>query len=483
MHSPRKTKALLLTGLSLLLASVFYWNWLDRTNAPFQTFQQDSARLAHTAFEAGRQGLELPVFGLAESRVLEFAPVQPPGFEAGFHPSLPQIAFAQNIHAQKYLQPGYTLVLPDGREHTIAQVQPWQEGLVVTLQGPASVYSQANANALGFRIVLPDGSNAPWLTLDVYKSQVGLQGKIYYQLGRHVPFATLPRLQAVNTLAFAALLSVLCLGIARQYTPLLGGCFYVAFVLSPWMVNFARNLYWLPVLWFLPMAVGLFCPLGRGRFVCYGLAFVTLLLKCLCGYEYLSTILLGLVLFPIARWWAEGDLALKKRHLQNLLLLGLCGLGGFLAAAGLHVLLLGGGNPLSGLDFLWNQVVEKRTYSAPKGRFEEKLEQSLQAGTVQTVLAYFRFPGPVLAGVPGFWFLPLALLPLLLRDKTEDARILALWVTSLAATLSWLVLAKSHSYDHQHINYVLWYFGFVPLCLYIPLRRLANAAAKHWPAP
>ena len=34
-------------------------------------------------------------------------------------------------------------------------------------------------------------------------------------------------------------------------------------------------------------------------------------------------------------------------------------------------------------------------------------------------------------------------------------------------SVSWFVLAKSHSYVHTHINFVLWYMGYVQVCLYV----------------
>ena len=43
---------------------------------------------------------------------------------------------------------------------------------------------------------------------------------------------------------------------------------------------------------------------------------------------------------------------------------------------------------------------------------------------------------------------------------------MVMFLVFLATTLSWIILGKSHSYIHTHINFVLWYFGFVQICLY-----------------
>ena len=43
----------------------------------------------------------------------------------------------------------------------------------------------------------------------------------------------------------------------------------------------------------------------------------------------------------------------------------------------------------------------------------------------------------------------------------------ALYIVTFLTSVSWFVLAKSHSYVHTHINFVLWYMGYVQVCLYV----------------
>jgi hypothetical protein len=54
----------------------------------------------------------------------------------------------------------------------------------------------------------------------------------------------------------------------------------------------------------------------------------------------------------------------------------------------------------------------------------------------------------------------------LLAVKLADASVPPHWrwliVLSFLAPLSWFFLAKAHSYIHTHLNYVLWYIGFMP---------------------
>ena len=88
-----------------------------------------------------------------------------------------------------------------------------------------------------------------------------------------------------------------------KYNLLLAVIYYLTFLLSPWIVNFARNLYWVEFTWFIPMAIGLFCSININnkicRFTSYLLAFFSILIKCLCGYEYISTIMLSMITFLV----------------------------------------------------------------------------------------------------------------------------------------------------------------------------------------
>jgi len=47
-----------------------------------------------------------------------------------------------------------------------------------------------------------------------------------------------------------------------------------------------------------------------------------------------------------------------------------------------------------------------------------------------------------------------------------------MYLVFLMATLSWLILAEGHSVIHGFLNSVLWYFGFVQICLYMIIDRV-----------
>ena len=269
----------------------------------------------------------------------------------------------------------------------------------------------------------------------------------------------------------------------------MGGVFYVVFWLSPWVVNFANNLYWVEFTWFLPMAAGLFCLWKLDSRICrifsYVLVLLAIMIKCLCGYEYITTVMLGAIAFPAAEFFAA--LAQKDRKRASLLfrtifLLGVAALLGFTAAICIHAPVKSGGSLAEGIRLIVQEDVLRRTYGANLNAFENlpDFEQyALTASAWETLCKYFHFKTEVITGIGGNLFpllclLPAALLILDVRRKCLDVREAAWYVVFFVTSVSWFVLAKSHSCVHTHMNFVLWYFGFVQSCFYIILKHLID---------
>lgn len=53
-----------------------------------------------------------------------------------------------------------------------------------------------------------------------------------------------------------------------------------------------------------------------------------------------------------------------------------------------------------------------------------------------------------------------------------------LFVLSLLSPLSWLILAKSHSYVHISLNISLFALGYMQVCGYILVKRIADILNK-----
>lgn len=264
----------------------------------------------------------------------------------------------------------------------------------------------------------------------------------------------------------------------------MAGCFLFTFWLSPWVVNFAHNMYWVEFTWFIPMTIGLFCSLNihsrTSRVVTYILTFISILIKCLCGYEYISTIMMGLIAFLIVDLVVAINKNDKKEIIlliRTIIILGILAIAGFLVAICIHAQVRGGGNILEGIKIIIKNDVMRRTSGANLNDFSYNLWPSINASVWEVVCKYFRFSTEIVTGIPGNLFPLLAMIPaaLFLTDslkKQVNIEEATLYFVMLVTTLSWIVLAKSHSYIHTHISFVLWYFGFIQICFYIVIKRV-----------
>ena len=275
----------------------------------------------------------------------------------------------------------------------------------------------------------------------------------------------------------------------------MSACFYIVFWLSPWLVNFARNLYWVEFTWFLPMAIGLLISLKlndkKFRIPGYLLIFLSIAIKSLCGYEYISTIMVGSILFLLSDLAAA--IYAKNKELTHLLfkvilICSVCALAGFSAAICIHARLKGNGSVAAGIMNIIKEDVLRRTGGADLNTLDPHYWDSLNASVWEVLSIYIHFPSEIIAEVSGnlFPLLSLTALAILIYDfkkKKTDIGSAALYVFSYLAANSWFVLAKAHSYVHVHMNYAMWYFGFVQICFYIIIKKLFDTyqALKYNP--
>ncbi len=150
-----------------------------------------------------------------------------------------------------------------------------------------------------------------------YTSQVGLQGHIFSILFNiiHIP---LWALRILCTTILAIILVIICCLLAKKYNKTLGAVFYFTFLLSPWVVAFARNLYWLEFLWFLPILLGLILSIKQDKKdILFPSMFAAVYIKCLCGYEYVTTIIIAAISFIFIDFILEKDSQKKKQLLKT----------------------------------------------------------------------------------------------------------------------------------------------------------------------
>lgn len=483
-------------GILLILMTALAWNYsfnsLDVNNDSFEAFQADSERLVTQAIEAVREGVPNPSgTGLIKLDTLQGTEGSETDYPTdddwldGYHRTDPAIRLRASAYTEQYAVPGNFIRFANGETSQILAVveDENEDWMTVVLDIDSPLDEERLGSLTGASVLDAEGNPAPEKVAEAYGSQYGLQGKVF----QHLANVDLDLLRTWCALAVGGVLLLVALLVCKTCGRLMGMIFYAVFLLSPWVVNFANNLYWVEFTWFLPMAAGLFClwklDCRRCRILSYVIVVLTVMIKCLCGYEYITTVMLGVIAFPAAEFFT----ALAKRDqeragllFRTIFLLGVSALLGFAAAICIHAPVKSGGSLTEGIRLIIQEDVLRRTYGADLNAFENlpDFEQyALTASAWETLCKYFHFKTEVITGIGGNLFPLLCLIPLVLlavdaRRKALEVREAAWYAVFFLTSVSWFVLAKSHSCVHTHMNFVLWYFGFVQSCFYIILRHL-----------
>lgn len=307
------------------------------------------------------------------------------------------------------------------------------------------------------------------LKTSAYSSQTGLQGYVFSFLFNrlHIPLGVLRASCAV--LLALVIISILVI-LNRGYGFLVSFVSYFCFLLSPWVCAFAKNLYWVEFTWFLPVLISLILCSKQKLFIPSILLFLAVLIKCLCGFEYISVIFAMVVCIPIFNYLLKPKDSRLKEIQRVVVSISACALG-FIVAILIQGSIFGQGNLINGLDQFYKNVVSKRI----AGGYSDNVafQESLQASPFSVLKSYFVWSTDIITGFSGELFcilvcsaLVLMILGIILGRKKAWTK-LSIFTLIFAANASWFILASPHSYIHRHMNFVLWYFGFVQLCFFI----------------
>lgn len=491
------------TALFALLTALLAWNYMygsfnENNKESFAQFQADSETLVTGVIEAESAGMPLSRYGLGRytnvkgemySYQNEFKSDEE--WDEGYHLFVPFILLSNNEYVREIAQPGNTIRFANGEEIGIAEVLQRDYTVQLTLAHD-QILPRDKYGSLEDARFYSGGQPLPAGRLQPYVSQYGLQGKVFRHLaGFFAGDGYRESLYLLCCIAAAVVFTAIVFLLRKKYNALMAGCFYVAFLLSPWVVNFARNLYWVEFTWFLPMLVGLVCAVWiQKRFVrvaCYAASFAAIAVKCLCGYEYLPVIMLGMIVFLLTDW----ILAMMKKDRRNILLLfrtifimGIMAILGFMAAICMHAAIRGEGNMTEGIRQIIASDVLRRVGGGSMNDFAADLWPSLNASVWEVLCRYFHFETEIVAGVDGTLFPVLCMTSaaILLWDykkKRMRAEELVMYIVFFLTCISWFVLGKAHSYVHTHINFVMWYFGYIQICFYVIIRKAAGFVRKE----
>ena len=311
-------------------------------------------------------------------------------------------------------------------------------------------------------------------TYGSYISQFGLQGYFCCFIARVIKSSgTVGVMRAVFCLLTVFLTFLIAAGIKKHYGLLPAVCSWIVLIYSHWVYDFAPNLYWAMFTWLVTILLGLMCVNHEDkRKYIYPLFFIAMVVKCLCGYEYISTIMLSGESFLIAEWLVKKE---KRRKLTYCIIIsGLCMLIGFIAVMLFQSYRYGEGDLIKGFKFFKYYLVERRTFGN-YAEYEPVYADSLNASVWAVLKKYFwSLPD----GKKITMLLAAGVLSVLIQKVffRKDVRIKATFVViQLISALSWIVLAKSHSFIHVHINFIVFYIGFAQVCVYCA----ADAVLSH----
>lgn len=344
------------------------------------------------------------------------------------------------------------------------------------------------------RIYLENRQSNKGLSYSKYSSQIGLQGLVYSKIGSYVYSKTLINtFRNINCFFLSIILVFLLYLLKVKYGNLFAVIWGCGFIFSPWIVNFAPNLYWVEFTWFIPMLIGLIAVseiivFKYKNWILTLLLFISVSIKSACGYEYLSTILIGMILFPLTEllmaYFVRKDHDKVRNCIKVLVSFSISAVLAFCFIISVHGYLRGNGNIFLGVKSIYQQDVLRRTSLGNQYNFTNSNIKTMESinTTIGFVLnKYFdfysnKYQSNIVLGLDGRYFKAMSVLAiclLLLRYRKSNYLLIFkdehfyILLISLISTLSWLVLAKSHSYIHVHMNYVLWYFGYVQICLFI----------------
>lgn len=357
-----------------------------------------------------------------------------------------------------------------------------------------------------------------------YSSQFGLQGKIfatgYLVTHKILPFVNPEHFivfaQLLTSLASALLFAMISLWVKKQFGLMVAILVGVLIALSPMLVGFARNLYWMLPLLIAPFVFALCCfrleRKGWRQVAFWFILGVLVYLKYLCGYEYITTITL-MIFAPIVYLLYVKQAHLKVFVTQAIYVLAVSFLA-FSFAMLTHITALTAytGNFVTSIQTVTERARERTLdasqytiypygnlkYIAPN--FYDTTNAYVNYGT--TIASHSIFAASIV-NVVTYLFIPVLHLPIEFNPSFgEYLQSTGVFIVVLAALFtyrskwvsvtavrsvnglflgvvvgflgyaSWLILAFSHSLVHAHINGILLYmplalFGYIIIGIFI----------------
>ncbi|CDS53110.1 hypothetical protein [Polaromonas sp. CG9_12] len=310
-----------------------------------------------------------------------------------------------------------------------------------------------------------------------YLSQYGIQSIIFSKIHSLFGLKKLPQLQIINSVLLAIVVVWLFFLYCDIYDNRFSVIFLITMITSPWVISFARNLYWMPFLWFLPAVFSALLYQQSRRLhrllLLFAIAF-SVFLKSLAGYEYLSTItLFACSVFVVAPFFNNSNRSWSNNLKSFIFVFSACVIG-FICALLIHANMRDE-SIVAGLKSIFFNDVMRRTYG-DSSLWDSGLKKSLESNPLSVIKTYMTsWTTPLVMWLPGsifkflFGFVVFGLTYSYFRKSRDWQKNLVLTAFFFIVPVSWFVLAKAHSFIHTHMSYVLWYFGFIQALIYVSI--------------
>jgi hypothetical protein len=319
-----------------------------------------------------------------------------------------------------------------------------------------------------------------------YISHVALQGYFFSAIDKIDP---LPRHYRIGLYHF---LSALICAAAYMWVAFIvrerfGLAAFAGFVacaaFEPMFTALAPNLYWAAGLWFVPMALAMRiveAGTGRRRALAIVLTGGGVFAKALCGYEFISAVIVAAMVGCLMNN-REGASAVF-RNLIDMAWVWVAGIAGFFLAILLH-----------GYKFTFATILARAVDRTTAGA--SQLDEGLLLGqfaSVSSVLrTYLRSNDYTQIRNFGLLFAVLGVVAVIafldnrfawfMNDDRRKLRTLAFaYFVSFAGPLSWLIIAKAHSFVHTPIDFIVWYIPTVPVGAAMALRAVEEVIDNKW---
>lgn len=380
----------------------------------------------------------------------------------------------------------------NGQSRVLGRIIAERDGLDLQGAGMGYVYKPEQLNAPNtnlkpdqirmketYRVYEQGITDPSTVIVQPYRAQYGLHAGIMATFGQN---ASLQTLQLV-TAGLTALVLVL---LTQEYLCAFDRRFAILFILclaiAPYFLSMARNLYWSPYLLLLPALLAAWFYRDRAalrrRWMWLALIGAAVFLKSASNYEYLTSVtLMACAVFIVAPTFRG-----ERPDLGTAARVFVACVAGFAVALLLHA---GARSDtvIEGLRAIWVEDIARRTYGDPALQTQAEARASLEASPLDVLRIYLyeAYPGKRTMIMPGKIFLALIALSLggiALKGALRHPHFQRDFVTFamfFAVPASWFIFAKGHAYTQTHINFVLWYLGFMPALLYVSWSTLTAA--------